>query len=69
MIRILVCDLCGDVLAVGDAIVSGSHEVEGTNHGAAMLLETDEQPPADATPEEILAWGLTAAGDADEVDA
>lgn len=68
MTRILVCDLCGEVLAVGDAILNGSHEVEGTNHGAAMLLEIDATPPTDATPEEILAWGLTAAGDAEEVD-
>ena len=67
MTRILVCDQCGDVLAVGDAILGGQHEVEGDRHAAGTVLQIDAEPPADATPEERLAWGLSVAGDADEV--
>ncbi len=67
MTRILVCDECGDVLAVGDAILSGSHEVAGTKHALGTVLTIDAEPPDDATPDERLAWGLQVAGDADEV--
>ncbi len=69
MTRILVCDLCGEVLAVGDTLpdtATAEHKSGDDTHAASTLLETDETPP-DGTPDEILAWALSVAGDATEV--
>jgi len=38
-----------------------------TEHNASSLLESDDAPPADATPEEVIAWAVAAAPEAAEV--
>ena len=69
MTRILVCDTCGEVLAVGNLADTSNarHMVGKTEHNASSLLESDDAPPADATPEEVIAWAVAAAPEAAEV--
>ena len=71
MTRILVCDECGEVLAVGDldGSAKGWHTVDGVDHVDTMLLETEDHPPADADGDAIIAWAVGAAPDAAEVGA
>ena len=68
MTRILVCDTCGEILAVGDLEdnAKAKHKSGKAEHDASTLLQTDDAPPEGATPEEVIAWAVAAAPEAEE---
>lgn len=60
---LLVCDTCGAVLGVGregSGVLpsSGSHvAADGTIHDETKRYRCETEPPGNATPAQLLAWG------------